>query len=292
MVRVEGYAGLTKKQEDLLRLGYCYKSLATVTLLTNSPLFTFKARAAQKVEGNVLASTSLKMIRDKITFTPKRRTDGLAQYTLQYAINNRITAKAVAKTTEKAGAKTTEITVSGENRGNDFVVKAAVVNPNPALTLSGIWEKDTHGVGLDGKFLASTSRFVNYNLALWYANANQCVVFKHNGSDANKYALGELVLSYYRSLEPTTYIAGLAKFHIPSKSTYLEFGGVYKWPESNTTLRAKVNSAGLLGLGLTRKLLNCLNLTVGAQFDTTKLRTDSITGYKFGFKLDFLSFFD
>lgn len=290
MVKVEGYGGLSKKQEDLLRLGYCFRSLATVTLLTNASPLTFKARAAQKVEGNVLASTSLKMVQDKFTFTPKRRTDGMAQYSLEYAANAETKARAEAKTTEKAGTKSTEITVSAEYRGADFVVKAAGVHPNPALKLSGTWQKTNHGVGFDGKFLASSSRFVNYNFATWYASNDQWVVFKHNGSDANKYALGELVLSYYREVAPTTHLAGLAKFHIPSKSTYLEFGGDYKWSDS-ITLRGKVNSSGLLGLGLTRKILATLNLTLGAQFDTTKLRTDSITGYKFGFKLDFNSVF-
>jgi hypothetical protein len=230
------------------------------------------------------------MVQDKFTFTPKRRTDGMAQYSLEYAANAETKARAEAKTTEKAGTKSTEITVSAEYRGADFVVKAAGVHPNPALKLSGTWQKKNHGVGFDGKFLASTSRFVNYNFATWYASDDQWVVLKHNGSDANKYALGELVLSYYREVAPTTHLAGLAKFHIPSKSTYLEFGGDYKWSDS-TTLRGKVNSSGLLGLGLTRKILAALNLTLGAQFDTTKLRTDSITGYKFGFKLDFNSVF-
>lgn len=290
MVNVEAYGGLTKKQEDLLRLGYCFKSLATVTLLTNAQALTFKARAAQKVEGNVLASTSLKMVQDKFTFTPKRRTDGMAQYTLEYAANSETKARAEAKTTEKAGTKSTEITVSAEHRKPDYAIKAAGVYPNPALKLSGTWQKGKHGVGFDGKFLASTSRFVNYNFAAWYAAPYQWIVLKHNGSDANKYALGELALSFYREVDPTTHVAGLAKYHIPSKSTYLEFGGDYKWSDS-TTLRGKVNSSGMLGLGLTRKLLNSLNLTLGAQFDTTKLKTDSITGYKFGFKLNFTSVF-
>jgi len=304
MARVEGYGGLSKNQEDLLRLGYCFKSLATVTLFTNANPLTFKARAAQKAEGNVLASTSLKMVKDKFTFTPKRRTDGMVQYTLQYAPNAKVTAKAEAKTTEKAGAKSTEITVSTEYRKYNYAVKVAGVHPNPALKLTGTWRKNSHGLGFDGKFLLSTSRFVNYNFATWYESVGQSIVLKHNGSDANKYALGELVLSYYRAVAstvkdgaptvkdqaPTTHIAGLAKFHIPSKSTYLEFGGDYKWSDS-TTLRGKVNSAGLVGLGLTRKILASLNLTLGAQFDTTKLRTDSISGYKFGFKLDFNSVF-
>lgn len=291
MVKVEGYGNLTKKQEDLFRLGYCFKSLATVTLLTNASPLTFKARAAQKVEGNVLASTSLKMVHDKVTFTPKRRSDGLVQHTLEYAANPDLKAKAEAKTTEKAGVKNTEITVSAEYRGEDFVVKAAGVHPNPALKLSGTWQRNDHGVGFDGKFLASSSRFVNYNFATWYVTKDQWVVIKHNGSDATKYALGEVALSYYRDVGAGTHVAGLAKFHIPSKSVFLEFGGDYKWSDA-VTMRGKVNSSGLLGLGLTRKLLPTLSLGLGAQFDTTKLRTDAITAYKFGFKLDFNSVFE
>ena len=286
MVKVESFSSLTKQQEDLMRLGYCYKSLATVTVETSDNEAVFKARAAQKAEGTVLSSSSIKLTKGAVVVTPKRRTDGLGVYTVEYAANQEVKVKAEGRVVDAPEGTTREVTTSVEVKKTDYVVKAAFINPNTAVRLSGTYLKGNTGFGFDGKFTLEKKRFESYNFAAWYAQDDQTIVLKHNGCDKDKYAPGELALSYYRNVSSSTHLAALAKYSIPTKTPTLDLAGDYQ-VDKTMTIRGKLSSSGLLGLALSKKLVDCISVTVAAQFDTKKFKTNSLTDYKFGFKLGF-----
>jgi hypothetical protein len=286
MVKVEAYGSLTRRQEDLFRLGYYYKSLAAVTLLTSDDALTFKARAAQKVDGHVLASSSLKVMGSKVTFTPKRRTDGLQNYTLEYAANADLKMKGELKTKQTASSRTAESTVSVEYRQPTYALKLAVSDPNLGVRLTGTTEKDGRGIGADGIFDVALQRFVTYNLAAWATEARHSLVFKHNGSDKAAYSLGDFLFSYYNEVSTATRLGALVKYSYPRKETFIEFGGDYRYDEK-TVMRGKVNSLGMLGLGMTRTLNQYLKIGLAAQFDVKKVKASNVSDYHFGLRLDF-----
>lgn len=286
MVKVEAYGSLTRRQEDLFRLGYYYKSLAAVTLLTTTDALTFKARASQNVDGHVLASSSLKVVGSKVTFTPKRRTDGLQQYTLEYTPNADLKLKGELKTKQTATSRTADSTVAVEYRQPTYALKLAVTDPNLGVRLSGTTEKDGRGVGADGTFDVALQRFATYNLALWTTEARHSLVFKHNGSDKAAYSLGDFLFSYYNEASTSIRLGALVKYSYPRKDTSIEFGGDYRYDEK-TVLRGKVNSLGLLGLGMTRNLNEYLRIGLAAQFDVKKVKASNVSDYHFGLRLDF-----
>lgn len=286
MVKVEAYGALTKRQEDLFRLGYYYKSLAAVTLLTTAESLIFKARTSQKSDGHVLASSSLKITGSKLTFTPKRRTDGLQQYTLEYAPNADLKLKGELKTTQTATTRTADSTVSVEYRQPSYALKLAVTDPNLGIRLSGTTQKDKHGLGVDGTFDLALQRFVTYNVAFWVSEATHSLVCKHNGSDKSAYSLGDFICSYYNETSASTRLGAVMKYSHPRKDTFIEFGGDYRYDEK-TVMRGKVNSLGFLGVGMTRTLNQYLRIGLAAQFDLKKVKASSVSDYHFGLRLDF-----
>lgn len=282
MAKVEGFGTLTKKQEDLFRLGYYYKSFACATLLTTAEKVTFKARAAQKTNSNILASSSIKVAQTNSAMTTKRRTDGLQQYSLEYSPNADLKLKGEIKKTET----TKEKSVSVEYRQPEYALKLVLADPVTAIKASATFEKDGKGAGFDGKFEPQAERVTAYNAAAWMSGAKYALVVKHLGSDRSKFALGDFVVSYFHEASVAARVAALVKHNVPRNETSIEFGGDYKYTPS-LVVRGKVNSAGYLGLGLTHQLAAGLKLGLASQFDLKKVRSTSLTDYHFGLRLDF-----
>lgn len=282
MAKVEGFGTLTKKQEDLFRLGYYYKSFACATLLTTAEKVTFKARAAQKSNSNILASSSIKIAQTNSAMTTKRRTDGLQQYTLEFSPNSDLKFKGDFKKTEA----TKEKTVSVEYRQPEYALKLVVVDPPTTIKASATFEKEGKGVGLDGKFEPAAERVTGYNAAVWLSGAKYVLVAKHLGSDRTKFALGDFAVSYYHEASAAARVAAFVKYSVPKNETSIEFGGDYKYSKS-LVVRGKVSSAGMLGMGLTHQLAEGLKLGLASQFDIKKVHSTSLTDYQFGLRFDF-----
>lgn len=282
MAKVEGFGTLTKKQEDLFRLGYFYKSFACATLLTTAETVTFKARAAQKANSNILASSSIKVAQTNSAMTTKRRTDGLQQYSLEYSPNPDLKFKGDFKKTEAMKEKS----VSVDYRRPEYSLKLVLADPPSAIKASATFEKEGKGVGVDWKFEPQAERVTGYNAAVWLNGAKYALVAKHLGSDRSKFALGDFVVSYYHEASVATRVAALIKHNVPRNETSIEFGGDYKYT-SSLVVRGKVSGSGILGLGLTHQLAAGLKLGLASQFDMKKVRSTSLTDYRFGLRLDF-----
>ena len=282
MAKVEGFGTLTKKQEDLFRLGYYYKSLACATLLTTAEKVTFKARAAQKVDSRILASSSIKIAQSQTAMTTKRRTDGLTQYSFEYSPNEDLKFKGEQKKTEAS----TENTVSVEYKKPEYAVKLAVTDEPVTVKASATFEREGKGVGVDGKFEQLAERVTGYNTALWMKGAKYALVLKHLGSDRSQFALGDFVVSYYNEASAASRVGVLVKHSVPKNLTHIEFGGEYKYSAA-TVVRGKVSSGGILAMGVTRQLAEGLKAGLAAQFDMKKVRTTSLSDYHFGLRLDF-----
>jgi hypothetical protein len=135
------------------------------------------------------------------------------------------------------------------------------------------------GVGLDGTFDTKTQQLASYNFALWSSSAERQVVFKHTGTHANA-TLQNLSLSYFSDLSFAAKFGAAFKFDYPKSVGSVEFGGSYKQSD-DLTLRAKINSAGQVGLAFTKSFNRHFDFTIGTQLDLNTANKS-----KFGFKVN------
>jgi len=280
---LEGFGVLAKKQEDLLSKGLGMQTLGLVTLTTVSGPLTAKARASERTDSSVVAKVSVQVKQDKVTFTPKRKSDGSAMYVLDYAHSADLKLKADCRKT--ALPNSLEATVSAEYLQPSYRLKGAYVHPAPALKFCGTFGRDTLGVALDGKFDFILGRLVNYNFAHYWFSPEHRLVLKHLGSDKTQLALGDVQLSYHQTVSPKTCVAACIKYNCPRKETNIEFGGSHAF-SCCSELRGKVGHTGLLSALLSKKF-GGLKLTVTTQVDLKKVVQSGISDYKMGIRADF-----
>jgi hypothetical protein len=292
MVRLEGYSSLSKKQEDLLKLGFSYDRQALVTVTSDAPDLRFKARAAHlkpSATTPVLASTSVHFKKDLLTFTAKRRSDSLSHFIFEYTPKDLIPNlkfKSEARITHSASGDRVEPSATVDYSHTLGKAKLTV-SDNPGVAKASVtFGKPEYGVGLDGKFEFGLGRFTGYNVAGWWFRKHAKLVVKHVGTDKSNYAVGDCVMSYYQKLTPLTHLASLVKVNWPTKNTYIEVGGDYKY-DDKTLLKAKTNSDGKVGLAFIHKLSSNLKVTLATEVDSKKVTSASVTDYAFGFRLDF-----
>lgn len=280
---LEGFAVLSKKQEDLLAKTYCLQSFALLTLSSASGPFRLKARASKRLDSSVVAKTSLEFKQGAVTFTPKRKTDGSGMYVLEYAASPDLKLKSDCK----SGASTCEGTMSAEYSQPNYKAKVALVAPNTALKFSGTLGNNTHGFALDGKFDLAAGRLVAYNFANYWFSPTHRLVLKHTGSNAAQVTLGDFAVSFHQIISAKSTFAAIAKYSVPKKSTFIEFGGAQVLSD-DIELRAKVDSLGLLAASAS-KAWEGLKVTVAAQVDLKKAAKTQVSDYKLGVRVDLTS---
>jgi hypothetical protein len=280
---LEGFGVLAKKQEDLLAKGFGLQTLGLVTLTTASGPLTMKARASQRVDNSAIAKVSMQMKQDKITFTPKRKSDGSAMYVLDYAHSADLKLKAECKKT--AVPSSFEATVSTEYLQPSYRLKCAYVHPSPALKFCGTFGRDTLGIALDGKFDLTLGRLVNYNFAHYWFSPEHRLVLKHLGSDKTQLTLGDILLSYHQTVSTKTSVGACVKYNCPRKETTIEFGGSHAF-SCCSELKGKVGHTGLLSAMLSKKF-GGLKLAVATQVDLKKVVQSGVSDYKMGLRVDF-----
>jgi hypothetical protein len=282
---LEAFAVLTKRQEDLLRKSYCYTTPALVTLSAVSGGVLFKARASQRVEGTTVAKASLQYKKDKVTFTPKRKSDGTSAYVLEYAHNSDIKLKSECKVTRNLVEKAYETTLSAEYSQPQYRAKVALVEPELAVKGSATLGNERLGVAVDWKFDVAAQRLVGYGFAHYWLDKQCRVVLKHVGTDKTKFALGDFSLSYFQETSAKSSVAAIVKYNHPKSETFIEFGGAHMLT-SDTELRGKVDSNGMLAGSFTRLFNDNLKLTLASQVDVKKIVQTSTSDFKFGVRLD------
>ena len=282
---LEGFAVLTKKQEDLLKKTYCLQTSALVTLTTNSGPFLFKARASQRPDTSSVAKASLQIKKEKITLTPKRKTDGTSMYVLEYAHNADLKMKSECRVVNTLAERAYETTVSVEYSQPKYKAKLAIVEPNLAMKASATLGTEELGVAFDGKFDFAARRLVGYSFAQYWLQKQHRVVFKHVGVDKTQFALGDFFLSYFQTTSDKTAVAACIKYSHPKKETFIEFGGSHALT-GDTELRGKVDSNGLLAAAFTRTFNESVKLTLATQVDVKKIVQANVSDYKFGLRLD------
>ena len=95
MVKLEEFANLTKKEENLLHKNYFETIVASLkTTITQSDL-KFQSKACQIKHSNLLASMLLEHKKNSLLLSFKKRSDGQARFILEYSpttlINNFLT---------------------------------------------------------------------------------------------------------------------------------------------------------------------------------------------------------
>lgn len=280
---LEGFGVLSKKQEDLLSKGLGMQTLGLVTLTTTSGPLTVKARASERADNSAIAKVSVQVKQDKVTFTPKRKSDGSAMYVLDYAHSADWKLKADCKKT--ALPNSLEATVAAEYLQPSYRLKAAYVHPSPALKFSGTFGRDNLGIALDGKFDFILGRLVNYNFAHYWFSPEHRLVLKHLGSDKTQLALGDVQLSYHQTVSPKTCVGACVKYNCPRKDTAIEFGGSHAF-SCCTEMKGKVGHTGLLSALLSKKF-GGLKLAVTTQVDLKKAVQSGVSDYKMGIRADF-----
>ena len=280
---LDGFAVLTKKQEDLLAKSYCLHTFALLTLTTASGPFRFKARASKRPDSSVVAKSSIEYKKGAFTFTPKRKSDGSGMYVLEYAVNPDLKVKSDCR----ANPSGNEGTISAEYSQPNYKAKVALVMPNPAVKLSATAGNNTHGFAVDGKLDLAAGRLVAYNFANYWLSPTHRLILKHTGSNASLVTLGDFTASFHQTISEKTAIAAVAKYSVPKKSTYIEFGGAHTI-SADLEVRGKVDSLGMLAASAS-KAWDRVKVTVATQVDMKKVVQTQVSDYKFGVRVDFTS---
>lgn len=287
MVKLENFAGLTRKQEDLLKKSYSYGSLALLNANFQQGDFTFHTRAAHGKNGSTdpVVSAWIQIKDGLASWKAKKRTDGLHHYVLEWtpkSIVDNVKVKAECKTENHR----TEPNVSVEYThahakaklaflGNPFVVKGSVTTG-----------KGDYGLGLDGKYNTQTQQLQAYNIAAWFFRKHSKLVVKHAGSGAESFENGNLEVSYYHKLSPKVHVASRVVNNLKANTTGFEIGGDYKYDDS-TVLKAKIGSTGVVGLALIRQLNQNVKLTLASGVDSKAISANDLHDFKFGLRLDY-----
>lgn len=280
---LDGFAVLTKKQEDLLAKSYCLQSFALLTLTTAAGPFRLKARASRRLDSSVIAKTSVEYKNGACTFTPKRKSDGSGMYVLEYAASTDLKVKSDCRTNLSGH----EGTISAEYSQPNYKAKVALVAPNPAVKLSATAGNNTHGFAVDGKLDLTAGRLVAYNFANYWLSPTHRLILKHTGSNASLITLGDFTTSFYQTISANTAFAAVAKYSVPKKSTYIEFGGSHAL-SADLEIRGKVDSLGMFAASAS-KAWDRVKVTVATQVDMKKVAQTQVSDYKLGVRLDFTS---
>jgi len=280
---LDGFAVLAKKQEDLLAKSYCLQSFALLTLSSASGPFRLKARASKRLNSTVIAKSSIEVKEGAFTFTPKRKSDGSGMYVLEYAASPDLKVKSDCRSSVSG----CEGTVSAEYSQPNYKAKVALVAPNSALKFSGTFGNNTHGFALDGKFDLTASRLVAYNFANYWFSPTHRIVLKHTGSNPSQVTLGEFAASFHQIISEKSTFAAVAKYNVPKKATFIEFGGAHALA-ADLEVRAKVDSLGLLAASAS-KAWNGLKVTVAAQVNLKRAAQTQVSDYKLGVRVDLTS---
>ena len=289
MVKLENFKDLTIKQENLLKKNYSFGSVGLLNLNIKNNDLTFHSRISEKADKGPLASASLEYKNDFISLKGKKRNDTFSYYKLEVTPNKVIKDfKAVLDCKILKSDSFVDSSVAVEYKHEKFLGKLAYLTQTNVVNAQVTIGKPEYGVGFDGKLDVGTKQLAGLTTALWWFKKNSRLVFKHIGTNAELFALGNFELSYYQKISPLAHIGSKVSTNWKSKVTEIEVGGDYKF-DRNTLIKGKINSEGNIGLSFARSLSSQLKATIATEINTDNLVRHSSKGYKLGVRFDFNS---
>lgn len=123
-------------------------------------------------------------------------------------------------------------------------------------------------------FDTSKNKLTKTNFAIGYANKD--IVLHSNVNDGQVFGA-----SVYHEVRPDVKLGVSINWNSTNNNAQFGIGGVFI-VDKDTSLRAKVNNQGLLGLGLTHRLRDGIETTMCANIDTKNFNQG---GHKIGFGL-------
>mmetsp|Transcript_21922 Transcript_21922/g.39990 ORF Transcript_21922/g.39990 Transcript_21922/m.39990 type:complete len:291 (-) Transcript_21922:956-1828(-) len=285
MAKLLGFSDLTKKQEDLLTKGFAFSKLGVLAVSYQRGPDHYAARVSQTslnaagTEVGVVASGKAEIKHQSGLVSATVKSDGKLNYSVDFTPDQapELKLKADLEVTKAGEAQEVSPTLNvGYNIENARVKFAYNPKTIKANFTAG---KPEFGLGLEGKFETQTQKLSEYTFALWSSNAQRHVVFKHTGTSGIAFSLHNLSLSYFSELSKVAQFGASLNFDNKTSEGNIEFGGSYKQSD-DVILRAKANSAGLVGLAFTKTFNQHLDFTLG-----TQLNLNETSKYQFGFKV-------
>ncbi|CAG9320013.1 unnamed protein product [Blepharisma stoltei] len=291
MVKLENYTGLTKKQEDLLKKGYCHGSLALLNFNLAQTDFTWHTRASYSKNGTKepIISSWIQFKQGLASWKAKKRTDGLSHFVFDWTPKDYVAnlkLKTECKTQKVGSTPQTEPSFAVEYTHPKAIGKLVFLGAPLVVKGSLTLGTPAYGLGLDGKFSTQSQKLTAYNLAAWWFRKHSRLVVKHVGTNTEEIALGNLELSYYHKLSPKVHVATKVTNELKGKATNFEIGGDYKL-DDKTLVKAKAGTCGSFALGLARQLSDNLKLTLSTGLDSKAITACDLHDFKFGFRFDY-----
>jgi hypothetical protein len=143
------------------------------------------------------------------------------------------------------------------------------------------------GVGGELAWHVVQKRLTTANAAAWWITPDSQLVLRHRSLDrAPFFKPGEFALSYFRSLNKEAAIGGEFAVNAKTDESSINFGGKLK-VDPQTTIRAKLDSLGKLGLSYTRKPKSWFKFTLASTVNLNKSDAFTVKEYQFGIHLKF-----
>ncbi|CAG9318809.1 unnamed protein product [Blepharisma stoltei] len=287
MVKLENYAGLSKKQEDLLKKGYCHGSLALFNFNITQTDFTWHTRTSYGKNGvnEPILSSWIQYKQGLAAWKAKKRTDGLSHFIFDWTPKDLVPNLKLKSECKTLKGKT-EPSFSLEYTHPRAIGKLVFLGSPLVVKGSLTTGQAAYGLGLDGKFCTESQKLCAYNLAAWWFRKHSRLVVKHIGTNTDEITWGNLELSYYHKLSPKVHVGTRVINDIKGKSTDFEIGGDYKYDEK-TVVKAKAGTCGGIALGLARQLSDNLKLTLSTALDSKAITACDLHDFKFGLRLDY-----
>jgi len=162
---------------------------------------------------------------------------------------------------------------------NDLLSTTTKVNVLDNPTVTSDLTLGAEGFVVGGQAVADVSKktIKNFNLAVGYNDTDYGVSLKANDS------FKTFVLGYFHNVNASTSVGASSTWGFGDKALLIQFGGSYK-ADKDTTLKARVDSSGRVGLGFSQKIRPDTKATFGLLVDSRNLDQNA---HKLGFALSF-----
>lgn len=285
MVQAMLYKDIGKKANKTLSDDYDFnRKLKVKTTTANGITFT--------TEGTMAANKS---ILAKLTAQSKCKVMGVGLDKVEVNTHGRITAEtSVANamvdglkvtfkaedgsTKNAAGAKyKPSAKLGGEYRhGSNFILSKDFDFASNNATFSSVFAYENFQFGAQGAYSLDKTALTDKNVALTYVCSDMAVAV------ATKKNMGNVTTSFHHVMPSKNIVYGAAlDTDVKSQSNLLTVGGRYS-PDSESTFLGKVNSEGIVSLGLVQKIKSDVSLTVSANIDAKNIEGEN---HKFGMGL-------
>mmetsp|Transcript_21525 Transcript_21525/g.39378 ORF Transcript_21525/g.39378 Transcript_21525/m.39378 type:complete len:290 (-) Transcript_21525:1550-2419(-) len=287
MARLEGYAALTKKQDDLFKNGFVYGTFGLAVFSHQTSDILFKTRVGKRLGGPVISNMSGQYKHGDFSFTPKHKTDGSHLLSFEYNPDkdNKLKGELKLITDATGAVASNEPSLTIEHQQDNARVKVALT-AGPSAKLNGTFGRSDIGLGVETKLALNALALPLLNIAGWYNFGSTNTVVKFEGWDLTSHTVEKVVGSVFLGVSPAVRFGSLLNFNLAKNTATAEFGGEYQLSE-NTLVKGKFDNSGTIGLALQQQLNSNVKLSLASQVSSAKVVGSALSDFKFGFRFDF-----